>query len=149
MTRPDLTCRMPTPKTARPQSRSRTTAKASPGASSPIRRKSAPAARLTLAETMRVLERAGSAQTRKTYARHGVTGPMFGVSFATLKDLTRRIDVDHDLALALWDTGNFDARNLAVKVVDPARLTAAQLDRWARENAPARMCGGYVAGVAC
>jgi 3-methyladenine DNA glycosylase AlkD len=107
----------------------------------------APAPRMTLAETMAALEAAGSEQTRKTYARHGAPGPMFGVSFATLKTLLKRIGVDHELGLALWDTGNFDARNLAVKVVDPARMSAAELDRWAQ--APyARMCVAYVAHVA-
>ena len=103
--------------------------------------------RMSLAEAMSTLEKAGSAQTRKTYARHGVEEPMFGVSFATLKTLYKRIGVDHELALALWDTGNFDARNLAVKVVDPARMSPADLDRWA--NAPsARMCHGYIASIA-
>ena len=90
-----------------------------------------PAARMTLAEAMSALEKAGSAQTRKTYARHGAKEPLFGVSFAVLKTLMKRIGVDHDLAHALWDTGNFDARNLAVKVVDPARMSPADLDRWA------------------
>jgi 3-methyladenine DNA glycosylase AlkD len=105
------------------------------------------AARLTLEETMAALEAAGSEQTRKTYARHGVAIPMFGVSFAALKTLLKRIKVDHELALALWKTGNFDARNLAVKVVDPARMTVADLDRWSKEPT-ARMCGSYVAHVA-
>ena len=116
----------------------------------PKARKSAaaPAARMTLAATMRELEQAGSAQTRKTYARHGAAEPMFGVSFATLKTLVKRIDVDHELALALWDTGNFDARNLAVKIVDPARMKSGDLDRWARQSSSARMCCGYVAMVA-
>ena len=112
------------------------------------RKPAAPAGRMSLAEAMRALEAAGSEQTRKTYTRHGVTEPMFGVSFATLKDLTKRIDVDHELALALWDTGNFDARNLAVKIVDPARMTPADLDRWAREMSPSLMCGGYAAMLA-
>jgi len=108
-------------------------------------KKSAP--RMTLAETMNALEKAGSAQTRKTYARHGAPEPMFGVSFATLKTLWKRIGVDHELALALWDTGNFDARNLAYKLVDPARMSSADLDRWASApNAP--MCGAYVAHLA-
>ena len=106
-----------------------------------------PAPRLTLDETMAALEAAGSEQTRRTYARHGVAIPMFGVSFATLKTLARRIRVDHELALALWQTGNFDARNLAVKVVDPARMTLADLDRWSQDPT-ARMCSGYVAHVA-
>ena len=66
----------------------------------PARKPAKPAAaRMTLAEAMSALEKAGSAQTRKTYARHGATEPMFGVSFATLKTLVKRIDVDHELAL--------------------------------------------------
>ncbi len=112
------------------------------------RSKTAPAraARMTLAEAMAALEAAGSEQTRRTYARHGVTSPMFGVSFATLKTLYKRIKVDHDLALLLWDTGNFDARNLAVKVVDPALMTPDLLDRWA-DDPIAAMCSSYVAHV--
>ncbi len=104
--------------------------------------------RMTLAETMRELEAAGSAQTRKTYARHGAAEPMFGVSFATLKAMTKRIDVDHELAFQLWETGNFDAQDLAVKIVDPAKMSPADLDRWAREVSPSRMCGGYAAMLA-
>ncbi len=96
---------------------------------------------------MTALEKAGSAQTRKTYARHGAEEPMFGVSFATLKTLYKRIGVDHELALALWDTGNFDARNLAVKIVDPAKMSSADLDRWAKTRT-ARMCHSYVAHLA-
>jgi 3-methyladenine DNA glycosylase AlkD len=108
----------------------------------------APPPRMSFADVMRELEKAGSEQTRKTYARHGAEPPMFGVSFATLKTLTKRIGVDHELAQALWDTGNFDARNLAVKVVDPARMTSGELDRWVREGSAARLCGGYVAMLA-
>ena len=73
---------------------------------------------------------------------------MFGVSFATLKTLMKRIDVDHELALALWDTRNFDARNLAVKIVDPTRMTSADLDRWGRETSAPRLGVGYVAMIA-
>jgi 3-methyladenine DNA glycosylase AlkD len=100
------------------------------------------------AEVMAELEAAGTAQALKTYRRHGVTGPSFGTSFATLKVLMKRIDVDHELALALWDTGNFDARNLAVKIVDPSRMGEAELDRWASEASQAIGCGTYVAGLA-
>jgi 3-methyladenine DNA glycosylase AlkD len=109
-------------------------------------RPTAPRARLTLAQAMAALEAAGTEQTRKTWARHGVASPMFGVSFAALKTLYKRIKADHELALALWRTGNFDARNLAMKVVDPARLTQAELDRWSQDPS-ARLCGSYVAQV--
>jgi 3-methyladenine DNA glycosylase AlkD len=114
----------------------------------PATKKPAAAApRMSLRETMSALENAGSAQTRKTYARHGAPEPMFGVSFATLKSLYKRIRVDQELAQALWDTGNFDARNLAVKIADPAAISSRELDRWAATPA-GRMCGGYVAHLA-
>lgn len=106
------------------------------------------APRWTLTQAMAALEKAGSDQTRKTYLRHGAKEPLFGVSFATQKDLLKRIGMDHELACALWDTGNFDARNLAVKLVDPSRMSEAELDRWARGYG-ARMCCAYVAAVAC
>lgn len=102
---------------------------------------------MSLDQVMAALEAAGSEQTRKTYARHGVAIPMFGVSFATLRTLYKQIRLDHELALALWNTGNFDARNLAVKIVDPARMTLADLERWSHDPT-ARMCGAYVAHVA-
>lgn len=104
-------------------------------------------ARKGLDEVMRALEKAGTAQTRKTYARHGAQAPMFGVSFAVMKTLVKRIGVDHELALELWNTGNHDARVLAMKIADPARMQSAELDRWGKAN-PERMWGGYVAMLA-
>jgi 3-methyladenine DNA glycosylase AlkD len=126
--------------------KSATTATAKAPAKASARAKPA-VARLSLADVMATLKKAGSEQTKKTYLRHGAAEPMFGVSFATLKGLYQRIRVDHDLALALWETGNFDARNLAYKIADPAKMTEADLDRWAR-GISARMCGGYVAALA-
>src|SRR6185503_19234980 len=101
----------------------RTTKKSAPKAKSASRTATkSSSARMGLAETMRALEKAGSAQTRKTYLRHGAQEPLFGVSFATLKTLVKKIGVDHELALELWDTGNSDARVLAMKIADPAQI---------------------------
>ena len=82
------------------------------------------------AEVMAAMEKAGTAQARKIYARHGATEPMFGVSFADMKVLVKRIKVDQELALSLWDTKNYDARVLAAKIADPALMTTKDLDRW-------------------
>jgi 3-methyladenine DNA glycosylase AlkD len=87
---------------------------------------------MDLAEVMKALEAAGSAQTRKTYTRHGVTGPQFGVSAATTKVLTKKIKTDHALAGQLWDTGNHDARILALFIADPSAATVKQIDEWAK-----------------
>lgn len=97
--------------------------------------------------TMRALERAGTAQARKIYLRHGAQEPMFGVSFATLKAMVKKIGVDHALARKLWDSGNHDARILAIKVADPAAVSGAELDRWAGKMS-SRSCGAYVSMLA-
>lgn len=102
---------------------------------------------MSLSQVMQALEKAGSEQTRKTYTRHGAKGPMFGVSFGTLGTLQKRIRVDHELALKLWDTGNVDARNLAMKIAEPALMRPSDLDRWARENEFA-MCNLYIGSLA-
>ncbi len=139
-------------KTTKPAKATKTTKTAQPAKSAaqavPKRGRAAPAAgRMSLDEVMEALEKAGTAQTKKIYARHGAREPMFGVQFAFLKTLHKKIGVDHDLALALWDTGNFDARNLAFKIVDPASITAKNLDRWSRDMT-VRMCAGYVSALA-
>jgi 3-methyladenine DNA glycosylase AlkD len=105
------------------------------------------ASRMSLSDAMSALEKAGSAQTRKTWARHGAPEPMFGVSYAVLKSLVKRLGVDHELARALWGTGNFDARNLAIKLADPSRMSPADLGRWTRE-ARTPILVGYVAQLA-
>ena len=85
---------------------------------------------MTLQETMAELERLGSEQTRKTYGRHGATPPMFGVSYADIGKLTKRIKRDQALADGLWATGNLDARILATMIADPASFSPAKIEAW-------------------
>ncbi len=85
----------------------------------------------TLSAIMSELETLGTEQNRKIYTRHGVTPPMFGVSFANLDALKKRLKTDHALALQLWDTGNHDARILALKIADHAATTPELLEAWA------------------
>src|SRR5436309_1250728 len=88
---------------------------------------------MTYDETMQSLEKAGTAQNRKVYAEHGAREPMFGVSWATLRILTKRSRKDHPLALQLWKSGNYDARLLATMVANPDKLDSRTLDRWAKD----------------
>ena len=85
---------------------------------------------MTARKVLQELKAFGTAQTRKTYGRHGVTGKMYGVKYGDLAKLVKRIKVDHDLALALWDSGNHDARVLATMIADPEGLTARVLGAW-------------------
>ncbi len=87
----------------------------------------------TPAAVLTELERMGTAQNRKIYRRHGVKGDLFGVSYANLKTLRKRIRSDHALAQALWASGNHDARVLATMIADPRQADAALIDAWAAD----------------
>lgn len=102
---------------------------------------------MTRDEVLAELESLGTEQTRKTYARHGVGPEMYGVSYAELYKLQKRIKVDHPLAVQLWETGNHDARILATMIIDPAQVSAKQLDNWVKDLTNYAVTGAF-AGVA-
>lgn len=87
----------------------------------------------TAVEILAELESLGSEQTRKTFRKHGVGENQFGVLFSALEKLKKRIKTDHALALALWDSGNHDARTLATMIADPQQADAALLNRWVND----------------
>ena len=73
-----------------------------------------------------------SEENRAGMARYGINvADAFGVSVPELRRMAKSLGTDHELALALWDTGNHEARTLASMVDDPAAVTAAQMDEWA------------------
>ena len=82
---------------------------------------------------MAQLAAAGTAQNRKVYTRHGAAEPMFGVSYAELGRIAKPIKTNHALAVELWDSGNHDARVLALRVADPAALDEPLAGRWLRD----------------
>ena len=54
---------------------------------------------MLLTEVLAHLEAAGSEQTRKTYSRPGIRGECFGVSYAVLGPLRKKIKVDDAMSL--------------------------------------------------
>lgn len=89
-----------------------------------------PASPMTLESAMTQLAAFGSPQTLKTYSRHGITPPAFGVLYGDLGKLKKQIKRDHGLARALWTTGNHDARVLATLIADPHQADSALLEAW-------------------
>ena len=80
------------------------------------------------------MERKGSKKNREGMARYGLAArKVFGVSVGDLQKYARTLGRDHALALELWETGWYEARLLAAFVDEPAKVTAAQMDRWARD----------------
>ena len=85
---------------------------------------------MTLKEVMRTLQKMGTPQNRKVYKRHGITTPLYGVSYKNLKVIQKQIGIDHALSLALWDTENHDARVLACKIGDGTTLNVKTINTW-------------------
>ena len=80
------------------------------------------------------LERRGTKRNRDGMARYAITAPkVFGVSVGDLRQHARQYRHDHELGEALWRTGWYEARMLAAFVDDAAKVTPAQMDRWARD----------------
>jgi 3-methyladenine DNA glycosylase AlkD len=94
------------------------------------------------------LEHKGTEQTKKTFARHGITGDVYGVSIADLKVIARQIKGQQQLALELYETGNHDAMYLAGIVADGSQMTKKQLEDWAKSAPNSTIATYTVPGVA-
>ena len=103
---------------------------------------------MTPDEVMAELERRADPQTKKTFLRHGVREPLFGVKIGELKVLQKKIKADHELALALYATGNADAMYLAGLIADAPKMTKAHLNAWAKAATSTMIAGFTVPWVA-
>jgi 3-methyladenine DNA glycosylase AlkD len=66
--------------------------------------------------------------------RYGIyTSKALGVSMSNIQKVARPLGRNHELAAALWETGWYEARMLTSFIDEPARITSAQMDRWARD----------------
>ena len=76
------------------------------------------------------LKKLGNAQTKKTWINHGAQEPCLGVKIADMKKIQKRVKMDYQLALDLYDTGIADAMYLAGLIADDAKMTKKDLQKW-------------------
>ncbi len=87
-----------------------------------------------VADILAELRALGSEKNRAGMARYGINVEnAFGVSVNQLRRVAKQLGTDHRLALALWATGNHEARLLACFIDDPALVSDQQLEAWARD----------------
>lgn len=81
------------------------------------------------------LERVSSKRVRDAMStRYGVhTKNALGVNMRDMLAIAKKIGVNHRLALALWQTGSYEARMVASMIDDPALVTSAQMERWCKD----------------
>jgi 3-methyladenine DNA glycosylase AlkD len=82
-------------------------------------------------EILEKLQKAGSEQIKKILMKHGAKEPVFGVKVEDLKKILKGEKGNNQLAMELFNTGNYDAMYLAGLMADGAQMTAAEINRWA------------------
>lgn len=71
--------------------------------------------------------------TREGMSRYGIPSDgAFGVPVGKIRAYAKELGTQHDLALALWKTGQYESRMLACFIADPARVTPALMDAWVK-----------------
>lgn len=87
---------------------------------------------MTLKETLEQLESISDEKTRSYNLKNGIGNNQYGVKLGDIRKLAKKIKTNHDLALELWETENFDAQMLAILIIKPKDLTADELDEMVR-----------------
>lgn len=84
---------------------------------------------MNLTETLSTLQSLADEKVRKQHIKNGARENLFGVKMGDIRTLAKKIKTDHQLALALWETGNIDARMLAILILNPKELSAGEIEQ--------------------
>jgi 3-methyladenine DNA glycosylase AlkD len=87
---------------------------------------------MTLKETLVQLESLGNEKVRAQNKKNGAGSNQFGVRHGDIRKVAAKIKTNHPLAIALWDTGNIDARLLAILLIEPKNLARDAMNRMVR-----------------
>jgi 3-methyladenine DNA glycosylase AlkD len=97
---------------------------------------------MTANDIVAELKKFGTEQTKKMWLKHGAKEPCLGVKVEDMKKIQKRVKMDYQLALDLYDTGIADAMYLAGLIADDAKMTKKDLQKWV-ENATWGMVAEY------
>ncbi len=87
----------------------------------------------TKSSVLRDLRALADPKVRAKMAYFGVhVEKAHGISTPELHRLAKEIGKNHELANKLWASGIHEAKNLASMIGEPAKVTEAQMERWAR-----------------
>lgn len=102
---------------------------------------------MTLKETLAQLAALGNAKVRAQNAKQGAGENQYGVSLGEIRGLAKKLKSNHALALKLWESGNIDAQFLAALLIQPAKLSPAEMHRLVRSISFVRVADWLLAYV--
>ena len=89
---------------------------------------------MTVKEILAQLEALGDEKLRAQNKKRGAGDNQFGVKMGDIRTLAKKIKTNHELALELWDTGNIEARQLAILIIVPKKLSIDELNEMVRSE---------------
>lgn len=89
---------------------------------------------MKVSEILEHFEALGNEKVRVHNVKYGAGENQFGVKMADIRALAKKIKTNHKLALELWETGNVEARFLAVLIINPKELSAVEVDSLVRSE---------------
>jgi len=88
----------------------------------------------TKESVLRDLKSVADPSVRAKMSYFGVNVPKaYGISAPVLHTFAKHIGKNHSLAQELWSTGIHEAKSLATLIGESGKVTAAEMDRWARD----------------
>ncbi len=88
--------------------------------------------KMTVKDALAQLKSLGDEKVRARNIRNGSGDNQFGVKSGDIRKIAAKIKTDDKLAMALWETGNMDARMLAILLINPKNLSRDDMDRMVR-----------------
>lgn len=88
---------------------------------------------MTTEQVMKELAKKGSESIKKIFLNHGAKEPLFGVKIGDLKVIQKKVKKDHELAMSLYNTGNYDAMYLAGLIADESKMSKKDIEQWAEK----------------
>jgi 3-methyladenine DNA glycosylase AlkD len=89
---------------------------------------------MTVSEVLDQLQSLGNEKVHAHNKKFGAGDNQFGVKMGDIRAIAAKIKTDHELGKALWETGNVEARFVAVLIMKPKALSADELTAMARSE---------------
>lgn len=98
-------------------------------------------------DALKRLAALGDGKVRALNIRDGAGAAQFGVKLGDIRKLAETLGGDPAFALELWQTGNLDARLLAILLMKPKQLSVLEMDRLVSDVGVAQVADWFNAYV--
>lgn len=87
---------------------------------------------VTVKDILAQLKKMGDEKTRAVNIKRGADDNQFGVKLGDIRGVAKKIKANHEVALALWETGNLEAQLVATLLIKANDLSTAQMESLVR-----------------